>query len=171
MSKKPRGDAKLKTLPPALQAEVYGRCNSTGYAQVKAWLAAEHSVQTSTGALSEFFSWYPLQRQLERAASFADQLKEQFAKLPGIQIDAEKTSALAQVAFEMMAVQNQDPELFFNMKKLRQKDADLRKVERRIALLEKAAAERDAAKAVLNDKNLTEEQQAKKIRGLFGMGA
>ena len=123
--KKPRGDAKLKTLPAEQQAALFLLLQQKRADEVKALIAKDPGVQTSTGALSEFYHWYPLSRRLEQAANFADQLKEQLKKLPDLDLDAEKLSAVAQMAFEARAVQEQDSELFIALRKRRQKDTEL----------------------------------------------
>jgi ATP phosphoribosyltransferase regulatory subunit HisZ len=123
--KKPRGDAKLKTLPPKLQAELFALLQQHGYPEVKAMIAKEPGILTSTRALSEFYAWYPLSRHLEQATSFANDLKAQLANLPEWQGKAAELEKLAQIAFETSAVQNQDADLYIALKKRRQKDADL----------------------------------------------
>jgi hypothetical protein len=170
MSRKPRPDAKLKTLPPALQAELFTQCQTQGYAEVKSWLLAKHTVATSVGSLSQFYAWFPLQRRMEQAATFATQLKEQIAQLPALQGKASEISDISQIAFEMQAVQSQDAELYFNMRKLRLKERDQALTERRIALLEKKAAQADKAAAITGDTELSDTEKAAQMRALFGMG-
>lgn len=110
--KKPRGDAKLKTLPDALQAELFQLLRSTTNEKAAAWLEKVHGVTTSAGALSEFFSWYPRQGWLKQSASFADSLSATIAKLPQLKISAAAAQEVAQVAFELQAAQDRDPKLF-----------------------------------------------------------
>lgn len=143
--KKPRGDAKLKTLPADLQALLFAMLRQKTAVVVKAWLAKEHQVQTSTGALSHFYAWYPLSRRLEQAADFADQLKQQLAKLPEIALDAQKLSTVAQVAFEARALQEEDADLYVALKKRRQKDAELAITESRHSLALRQYEEKIAA--------------------------
>lgn len=143
--KKPRGDAKLKTLPDALQEALFQVLRSTTAEKAAAWLLKDHGVKTSAGALSEFFSWYPLSRRLEQAASFADQLRDQLLKLPDLNLDAAKLSQVAQVAFEARAVQEQDSELYVALKKRRQKDAELALSESKHALALKQYEEKISA--------------------------
>ncbi len=123
--KKPRGDAKLKTLPAEQQAAIFALLQQHTANEVKVLIAKEPGVFTSTGALSQFYHWYPLSRRLEQAASFADQLQSQLLKLPNLNLDAAKLSTVAQVAFEARAVQEQDSDLFIALRKRRQKDTEL----------------------------------------------
>lgn len=119
---KPRGDSKLKNLPPAVQAALFEACKP-GYAQAQAWLQAEHGIKTSVTALSNFFGWYPF--SLSATASFARQFEAEMAKLPELAGDAEKLSRLGQVGFEMMAMRTQDLEGYATLKKIRLKETEL----------------------------------------------
>ena len=123
--RKPRADSVLKTLPQDKQDELFAHLRSTSYEAALPIVRKSFGVATSAGALSAFFAWYPLSRRLEQAKSFADQLKDSLAKNPALNLDAEKLSTVAQVAFEAQAVQEQNPKLFMGLRKLRQKDADI----------------------------------------------
>jgi len=122
---KPRSDSKLKTLPAQKQEQLYALLRANSYKAALPLVQKTFGVVTSEASLSQFYSWYPLSRRLEQAKSFADQLKESLAKNPALNLDAEKLSTVAQVAFEAQAVQEQDSALFMGLRKLRQKDADL----------------------------------------------
>lgn len=167
--KKQRSDAVLKTLPPGLQAELFTRCHASSYAEVKSWLKAEHGIATSTGSLSQFYSWFPLSRRLEQASAFADTLKDQIAQLPAMNGRAEELSDITQIAFEMQAAQEQDGELFYNLRKLRLKERDQKLVERRVKLLEQKAAQADAAQTVTADAALSPAEREAKLKAIFGL--
>jgi hypothetical protein len=167
--KKQRSDAVLKTLPPGLQAELFARCNAASYTVVKGWLREAHGITTSEGALSKFYAWFPLSRRLEQAATFADSLKTQLSALPSMQGRAEEISDVTQIAFEMQAVQEQDGELYYNLRKLRLKERDQKLVERRIKLLEQKAAQADAAQSVTADQALTPAEREAKLKEIFGL--
>lgn len=123
MSYKPRGDSKLKTLPPAVQAELFAQCQQAGgYAAAAAWLLAEHAVKTSATALSHFFGWYPF--SLARTASYAQQFEAEIAKLPDMAGKAAQLSQIGQVGFEMLAMQSNDLEGYATLKKLRLKEEE-----------------------------------------------
>jgi len=168
-AKKARGDSKLKTLPPAVQAELFEQCKqSGGYKHAATWLLDHHSVKTSTGALSKFFGWYPF--SLSATASYAQQFEEELAKLPEMAGKAEQLSRIGQVGFEIMAMRTQDLEGYATLKKLRLKEVDQEQVNRRITLLEKAAAQADKAKAITGNDQLSDAEKAAQMRSLFGMG-
>jgi len=115
--KKPRGDAKLKTLPDALQEELFQLLRRTTGEKAAAWLLEKHSVKTSAGALSEFFSWYPRSSTLRRAAESSDQLAAQLRKMPELKLAAADAARIAQVNFEIQAAQDRDPALFTALRK------------------------------------------------------
>lgn len=115
--KKPRGDAKLKTLPDALQERLWQVLRRTSIAKAQDWLKQEHAVASSPGALSEFFSWYPRQATLRVAASTSDELAATLKKMPELRLSADQAKQVAQVNFEIQAARNRDPELFAALRK------------------------------------------------------
>lgn len=115
--KKPRGDAKLKTLPDALQEKLWQVLRRTTNEKAIAWLKEEHGVDTSPSALSEFFSWYPRQATLRTAASTSDELASTLRKLPELKVTAEQAARIAQVNFEIQAARDRDPALFAALRK------------------------------------------------------
>lgn len=166
---KPRSDSKLKTLPPRQQGEIFALLQSTSYVQAKGIVREKFGVETSVGALCEFFAWYPTSRIVEEAASIADQLKADLKKLPGLDLDDDKLSRIGQAAFEAQALKAGDSDAFVALRKLRQKDNEHRLNERRIALLERKAAQADQAEGVTRDESLTPEQREAKMREIFGL--
>lgn len=125
MSRKPRTDSRLKTLPPGVQEKLFALLRTTTYRKAVPVVAKEFGVQTSVGALSDFFGWYPLSRQLEQAANFAEQLEKVAKADPQLVGKSEEISRFAQIAFEARAVETQDAELFIALRKGRHKDAEL----------------------------------------------
>jgi predicted house-cleaning noncanonical NTP pyrophosphatase (MazG superfamily) len=123
--RKPRPDAKLLNLPDALQEELYQFLRRTTLEKAAAWLEDTHQIETSTGALSKFFSWYPRQAWIKSSVTFADQLAAQISKLPELQGKAAEVTAIAQAAFELQAAQDRDPKLHLALAKARTKTAEL----------------------------------------------
>jgi hypothetical protein len=109
---KARGDAKLKTLPDALQEELFQKLRRTSVAKALAWLKETHGVSSSPAAASEFFSWYPRSCTLRRAASTSEELRDTLKKLPELKVTAEQAAKIAQVNFEIQAARDRDPALF-----------------------------------------------------------
>lgn len=168
MSRKPRADAKLKTLPDALQERLYQELRRTSQAKVIAWLKTDHEIETSAGALTDFFTWYPRTQSLRHAATFADQFVAQASKLPEFAGNVSELQRAAEVLFQIQAAQDRDPKLFVELMKisLAKKDQELN--ERKVKLLEAKAALADQAKEVTDAKDLTPEEQLKRYRQIFG---
>lgn len=139
-----RADAKLKTLPEEIQAEMWRMVTTPVDAEgmpcapadgsamtaveVLAWLADTHGVESSTGAFSEWRRWYPLQRRISSASSTAEQAMEERKRLdPSISPD--ELMAFGQLVFSMEALNERDAKSFARF-------ADI--AERRAARLQEA---------------------------------
>jgi len=170
MSRKPRTDSKLKTLPAETQRQIFELLRGVPYRKAVAEVREKFGVETSVGALAEFYSWFPLSRGLEQAASFAEQLEKMAKADPQLAGKSEEISRFAQIAFEARAVETQDPELYVELAKLRIKREANTLQERRVKILEAKAAKADAAEQVANDSTLTEEERTKRLRQIFRMG-
>jgi hypothetical protein len=166
---KPRPEAKLKTLPDAVQAALYALYQKKSGAECLSWLKDSHGVKSSTGALSNFAAWYPFSRPLEMVASRAKAFEQQLKANPALNLNAEQVSAAGQIAFEQVALQMQDIKGFINLRKLRLKEVDQAHDARRIALLEKKAQQADAAEGVTRDETLTPAQREAKLKEIFGL--
>jgi len=127
-TRKPRGDATLKTLPEDRQREIIEHLRAHKIAQTQTWLAAQ-GVVTSVGSLSGFWSWYfvnsRLRNQLKEAASIADELKSVLSSLPSLHLNEEQLNLVAQTAFEVDAVKREDFDQFVALRQLRQRDRKL----------------------------------------------
>ena len=77
MEKEIRADAKLKNLPGEMLETLWRLRNPEDdgqkltFVEVLAWLNLEHGIDSSLGALSEFYSWLRLKRRIESAAARA----------------------------------------------------------------------------------------------------
>ena len=169
MARKPRPDAKLKTLPDALQAELFARYQKQGGPAVLAWLKDTHKVKSSAGALSNFSAWYPFSRPLEMSAKFADAFQASLKANPNLKFDAEQVSLAGQIAFEAQALQMQDLDGFVALRKSRLKEMDQALTARRVALLEKKAEQADKAESVTRDETLTPAAREAKLKEIFGL--
>ena len=166
--RKARPDATLKTLPPAIQAELWDLLQRTRLDDAVALVRERWQVKTSASALSNFFSWHPRSRVLERAATVTDEVVSKL-KGAGIDLDDDTASRAGQAFFETLALQDGNADLFLDLRRLRQKDREHHLTERRVALLEQKAALADKAKGVVDDQTLTEEQKAARLREIFRM--
>jgi hypothetical protein len=110
--RKPRSDAKLKTLPEdQYQALVDWLLAGTPYRVVKQRLSDEFGVETSNGALSDFWNdccGAALVARRQRAVSLADEIADEAASQPG-RFDQATIDALKQKAFELAVNPQSDP--------------------------------------------------------------
>lgn len=168
-ARKTRADAILKNLPDALQEELFQLLRRNTQEKVIAWLKERHGVSTSAGALSEFWGWYQRCGSLKQAATFADQLALQFAKMPQLNLAAEQAAAITQTVFELQAAQDRDPKLFFALRKSQRDSKKLQLDERKVQILEAKAAAADKAAGIAGDEALTPEQKERRIKAVFGI--
>jgi hypothetical protein len=151
-SRKPRGDSRLKTLSPDKQKQLAEQAHGLTLAGLRVWAKTTLGLETSKSALSEFLSWYYLGQEMEEAASFADQLKADLAKLPSLNLDDDALNRAAQVAFELRAAKAKDLRAFVELRKLRQKDTDQKQSAEKIKLeLDKYRDEVEARKRAITD--------------------
>ncbi len=166
---KARCDAVLKSLPPALQETIWQWINGPeGYAGTRQRLADEHGIHTSKTSLSRFYSWYPLQKPLEEASHFADELKKHLSELPGLTMNEEQLTVAAQVAFELEAVKAKNFDQFALLRKLRQKDTENRLEREKFELLKKKAEQAEQAEQITKS-DLTPAEKQQRMRAIFGM--
>ena len=106
----------------------------------------QHSLSVAISTLSEWHSWYGLNLRMDHADQRARQAKEKYAKEnPSAAI--QELEDYAQFVFTSETLEDRDVVNFSRLKKLRQKDRDLKQKdtvisqnERRIYLLEDSAA-------------------------------
>jgi len=111
LTDKPRADSKLKTLPEDRQADVAVYAHDHTLAETIQWLSAQ-GVQTTSGPLSTFLSWYRAKQQLQRNKAaiqeFVENLKQND---PGITPD--QLHELGTIFFTSMALEKQDPKIWY----------------------------------------------------------
>lgn len=122
-----RSDAKLKTLPEEIQAEMWrmrttpvdaeGRpCapkdgSAMSQADVLAWLEDTHGVSSSAGAFSEWERWYPVQRNFNDANATAEQSMEALRSI-NPDLSPAKIMEHGQLVFSMLAMKQEDAKTF-----------------------------------------------------------
>lgn len=168
---KARGDSKLKTLPPEKQKEIVSWLDSMTQEETIKRVRKEFGVLVSSSCLSRFYQWFHLSRTLEEAASFADRLREDLKRIPGLDLDDSKLSAAAQVAFELQALKTQDARLFVGLRRLRQNRDALALEREKFQFDASSAALSHAAelKTIAADSSMTPRQKLDQARRrLFG---
>jgi len=165
-SRKARGDARLKTLKPELQAEIFARCNGGKYDEVRKWLRAEWNITTSVGALSDFYSWHALQQRFTRAESHVQQLAEMIQG-SGLKVDALSLKETMNSIFLSLASQSGDFGTFEAAFKLILKAQQVENEKERIAILKRKADQADQAAQIAKNGGLTKEERQQQIFELF----
>lgn len=164
-----RADAKLKGLPRALRDEMWRMRNPLEegdkkftLVEILAWLKSEHGVDSSLGAISPYFAWEKLNRDIEDGVAAAEQAKLEFAlKYPDA--TPEKLHEIGQLVFTAKTMQADNLDGWLKVMDLweRKQDRLMRKEqwdEKRAAARKKQEAE-DAIKKVQSDQTLTPDQQ------------
>ncbi len=108
---KPRSDSKLKTLPEARQADIAAYAVDHSHPQVVEWLSAQ-GIDTSASAVSQFLAWYKAIQQLHRNESAVRELLRDFAQ-NNPQISPERLEQAGTYFFTSMAVERQDPKIWY----------------------------------------------------------
>ena len=125
-SRKPRGDAKLKTLPFEQQEAMWNHLRDHTLAEGVEFCRKELKVRTSIGAMSIFNAWFGVHRKLrERAAKVEAMLDAQKRLFPDM--TDEELFVEGQRRFSEAALAEDDPETWRRLKlvDLAQADQDL----------------------------------------------
>lgn len=115
--KKPRADARLKTLPEERQQQIIEHMGAHKLAETRAWLRQD-GVETSSAALSLFWDWWHLRKQFtqdeETAATILEELKREVPNLTEAELDE-----LGQRTFSLLAIRRQDADAFVKVRSAR----------------------------------------------------
>lgn len=114
-SRKPRGDAKLKTLPFDQQEALWEFLRDHTLAEAVDHARKELQVRTSIGAMSIFHTWYGVQRKLRQRAAKVEAMLEAKKRLFPDMSDGE-LFAEGQRYFSEAALAEDDPETWRRIK-------------------------------------------------------
>ena len=174
--KKPRADSRLKNLPEEHQETLYLLLHPTDedtkpytFEQLAVHILEEYGFEPSLSSLSEWRRWYALKLRMENAQARAEQARERLL-MEDPEAAEEALDRQARLVFKAEAVENRDPLSWVRVKKTQQTDKALTHDDRRIALLERKAAERDKASEVVSDETLSAEEKATRLKQIFRMG-
>lgn len=106
---KPRSDSKLKSLPPHVREQLVTWLvdENLSYEKAKERLHMDYNVQTSVGALSNFYATECFEVTNTRARAIADQIAESMKADPA-KFDQATIALVAQKAFERAAARDGD---------------------------------------------------------------
>lgn len=165
--RKPRSDSVLKTLPSGTQEIVAGYAAAHSLAETVDWLKTSRGITTSVAALSGFLAWWQLEQRLSRNQTVVEtlitDLHRQHPKLPTDQL-----FDIGQSFFSALAIETQDPRVWVGTQRLALKQQQMALDERRLKILEEAAARAAAAEEVTKS-DLTPEEKAARMREIFGL--
>jgi len=151
-------------------------------AEVLVELQDKHALRVSLSTLSSFYKWLAVRRDFAESRNLVYQLKEEMKRDPSISLEAiEKFGVIAlatggiqkkdsKVFSAMMKIGQGRTKLEQNDKRLKQTDKSLAMEARRVAVLEKKAAQADAAAGVAHDGKLTDAEKAAELKRIFRMG-
>lgn len=116
------------------------------YEAILVHLREVQQIESSLGALSDFYPWLDGLRRFQSAAAAADEAKRRrLEQEPGIALT--ELEEFGQFVFTNETIQNRDTLNFVRLKKLRAVEAKLSQDERKLALLETKAARLDELEA------------------------
>lgn len=174
---KPRADSKLASLPEN-QREMLRRWlvdENLSYGAARERLREDFGVETSERALSVFYAKECFSDRFAQARDFADKVAAEVQE-GADKFDDATISLIKQKAFERAVAKDGDLKelqilagIIGDTAKLRIKQQEVELAERRIALLEKKAAEADAAREVAGDAALSAEEKEARIKAVFGL--
>lgn len=171
MEEESRADAKLKGLPRSVRDVLWLMRNPMdegdkkfSYAEILVWLQSEHGVGSSMGALSPYFAWERMIRDMEAARADARQAEEEMAKDP--HATPEAIANVGQMVFTSRVTRENNIKAFVALEKLRLQQIALGMDARKLVILETKAAKLDQAAAVMEQK-ISPEEQARRIREIL----
>lgn len=169
---KPRGDSKLDTLPPDKKAELIdGLVCGWTYRQAAEWLRAECSVSVSGSAWTPFF-----ERNVEPILNDIRNFAKMSARSLARRMEKENLFEQATIlefeenAYQLMRTPGADPEEKRKWMETLLKKMAAARDDRKLAILEKKAAQADEASSVAKNDKLSDEQKAAELKRIFQMG-
>lgn len=170
MSRKPRSDCKPLQMSDENQQKVFGWCKSMGFEKARVIAIKELGESFSIGSLHGAYGhWIKVESEnrILQAVTGADAIIGAAAdNLP--KLDQAMEAALKQAAFE--AALSGDNETIKTLVGLVLKFKASDQDDRKIALQERRLKQAEDAEAVAKDEQLTPEQQADKMKQIFGIG-
>lgn len=174
--KKPRSDSTLASLNPQQKAQLRTWLvdENKSYEEVSALLHADFNVRAGVTAVRKFYGTDCFSLRSSEAKEFAEQVVSEL-KSTGENFDTATMALVKQKAFERAYAKNGNIEELATLAKilgdsakleLKRKDQEL--TERRVKLLEKAAALAEEAKTVTNDAALSDAEKLARYKAIFG---
>lgn len=167
-----KSNAKLKNLPPddletmwSLRHPEEKDGKVFSYTEILAELPRLLGFTSSLGALSEFYSWLTLKREIEESFARAEQAKLEFLTV-NPDTSPESLQALGQMIFTSKSIQTGDLQGFVQVMAAWEKRQTRLLDQEKFALIKAKAAQADAAKEVLGT-SLSPEEQNRRLRDIL----
>ena len=175
-ARKLRPDAWWSRLHDQQVQEAFALVCNMGIALAAKAIAEQFKIPApSVSAVSRFYRWartMETQWRIEKAVADKDQISATHSKIG----DLDPTVKIGLDALALDAIASRDPKMVTQYLSaltsyLAVKDGERKTslMERRVQLLEKKAAQADAAEGVAKDSNLTPEERDRKFREIFGV--
>lgn len=124
IGRKPRADAKLKTLDDEAQETLWSYLRDHSIDEALAWLESR-GIVTSRGSVSEFYSWFSVRQKLrERANRIQGYLDERKTRDPGL--SPEELFEMGQREFSLAALADEDAGTWARIQSLSIKEREAR---------------------------------------------
>lgn len=124
---KVKSNAKLKVLPDDAQDQLHEFMRDHSVKDGVVFCRDSLGVETSAGALSDWWGWYERRVTLQDAAEITNEIKAAIKSIPELDIEDETINRYRQKHFEILAMKSNDPKLFASMRRLRisERNADM----------------------------------------------
>lgn len=140
--KKPRSDSPLRMLPEDRQAEVLAYLEGHSVAETVKWLAQD-GFKASSGALSEWRSWYLLRQSYKETKSDVETILDNIrrnAEAKGETVSEEELFSYGQETFAVLALKGKDAKEWARIQSLGLEGKRISGLERRVKVAEEALA-------------------------------
>lgn len=177
MSRKENSNSLASRLQPEEfeQLREWLSVDNLSYAEAVTRCEEQFGVETSTGALTNFFQKHCVGFKHQRARHLAAEVRKVFEADLECDFGELTLRKIEQRAFEEAFAKDADvadlqalTKILGDSRKLQLEWEKLDVQKRRIELLEKKAAQADAAGGIVGDGKLTPEEKQKRLEGIFG---
>jgi len=177
MPRKPRADAKLRSLPPERKDTLRQWLvdENISYEEVVKRMGELWNLKSSVGAVSDFFAKECFSLRFREASKLAEDLSATLKESPQV-FDEATNKAISQKAFELAVAKDanvgelvQLAKIIGDTARLKLKAQEVELDLRRISILEKREAQAEAAETVARNPALTPQEREQKIKEVFGI--
>jgi hypothetical protein len=170
IERKVHSHAVLKNLPIEKQAAIIEYTDGKGgesLVATAAWLQAD-GIPASAEMVGNFRSWYLLRKQFNANEEACLDMAEECVKRGWVKT-AEEERAAAQIFFNRMAVEQQDPDMWSKMERINLSKEKVELEKKKLKLVSKKYKDKTATtKKVVKKRKLAPEEKQRRIRQILG---